>query len=60
MAPGEPVREFYRDQGRLAERERIIKILLTSQCETCPNHPGDCITFIANVERYVELINGEK
>ena len=27
MSPGENTREFYREQGRTQERERIIKLL---------------------------------
>ena len=47
------------ERGEASERERIIKILTTSQCEDC-THPGECITFIANVQRYVELIEGKQ
>jgi hypothetical protein len=59
MSPGEDVRDYYRNQGRLEERERIIKILMTNQCED-ENHPGECITFIQNVDQYVALIKGDK
>jgi hypothetical protein len=31
MAPGEPVREFYRMQGRLDEQKRIIELIENSQ-----------------------------
>jgi hypothetical protein len=59
MSPGEDVRDYYRYQGMMSERERIIKILMTNQCED-ENHPGECRTFIANVDQYVALIKGEK
>jgi hypothetical protein len=42
-----------------AERERIIKILESNQCRTCPNHPGECDAFIHDVDFYIQLINGE-
>jgi hypothetical protein len=59
MSPGEDVRDYYRKQGIMSERERIIKILLTNQCED-ENHPGECRTFISNVYQYIALIKGEK
>jgi len=44
--------------GVRTERERIIKILTTNQCQD-ENHPGECITFIANVDHYLALIEGQ-
>jgi hypothetical protein len=59
MSPGEDVRDYYRKQGIMSERERIIKILLTNQCED-ENHSGECRTFISNVYQYIALIKGDK
>ncbi len=45
-------------RGEAFERERIIKILLTNQCDD-ENHSGECRTFISNVYQYIALIKGE-
>jgi hypothetical protein len=47
VSPGEQTREFYREQGRKEERERIIKLLATQWLP------------IADAEACIALIKGE-
>lgn len=42
-------------EGREAERKRIISILEADQCPKC-DHPGECSTFIQDLDHYLKLI----
>lgn len=54
----ERVRDFYRNQGKATERERIIKLL--EENLRYVHHEGLVIgTTIANVEDVIALIKGE-
>lgn len=56
-APGEQTREFYREQGRKQEQERIIKLLEDrSECTPMRGHDwnGDCYCEV------IALIKGDK
>jgi hypothetical protein len=53
----ERVRDFYREQGRKQERERIIK-LLEQQCCDCDS--DNCKGwFLPDAESLIALIKGE-
>ena len=61
-SPGETVREFYREQGRAEERERIIK-LLEAEMEYALGDDAKCIYSnhyreVCNCE-VIALIKGE-
>jgi hypothetical protein len=57
--PGEDVREFYREQGRQQERERIIKLLVAERW-TLPNGlPAGGVVYLP-IEEAIALIKGNK
>jgi hypothetical protein len=60
MSPGEPVRDNYRNQGRLEERERIISL---AQNQICFDHvePKGCEhSSCYALCDLIKLIKGEK
>jgi hypothetical protein len=58
MAPGEPVREFYRAQGRLEERERIISL---AKNLICFDHAIGCEhASCYSLSELIETIEGKK
>lgn len=58
MSPGEETREFYRQQGRQQERDRIIKLLEANSEEPCCCYTG---TFGDHEGRdLIALIKGEQ
>lgn len=62
VSPGERVREFYREQGRKQEQERIIKLLETlkgtcdNDCDECRPHAERNAHFLTALQ---DLIKGE-
>jgi hypothetical protein len=43
--------------GKLLERERVVKLLKAAQCiDDCPNHPAECYPSIHGLEVYIHLI----
>jgi hypothetical protein len=57
MSAGEATREFYREQGRKQEQERIIKLL------EAQNHISDCCfqpNCCSTKDDLIALIKGEK
>jgi hypothetical protein len=58
MSPGEPVRDNYRNQGRLEERERIISL---AKNRICFDHANGCEhASCYSLCELIELIKGEK
>jgi len=58
MTAGEATREYYREQGRKQEQERIIKLIEPfTVCDDDCDHYG-CTTFLA--EQVIAIIKGEK
>lgn len=57
MTPGEPVRDYYREQGVVAERERIIKLIRAYEKDVPLPESFD---NIIGIEEVIALIEGKK
>jgi len=59
MTAGEATREFYREQGRKQEQQRIIK-LLEDELEKSGSSLDFDAEFYAGIHLSIALIKGEK